>query len=168
MISFDVRAGGPMNNADVIVSALERAPALIVPLVREVPQAVLKRRPRPGKWSAHEHACHLATIHPIMSARLDVMLTDPRPRIVSYFPSAQEEEGALLSMDLDETMERFSNDRRRLVERLNTLSAGDWQRTAEHGEYTHYSVFIMFRHLAMHDMFHAYRIEELLLKNDWE
>jgi hypothetical protein len=26
----------------------------------------------------------------------------------------------------------------------------------------------MFRHLAMHDMFHAYRIEELLLKNDWE
>jgi len=168
MISFDVRAGGPMNNADVIVSALERAPALIVPLVREVPQAVLKRRPRPGKWSAHEHACHLATIHPIMSARLDVMLTDPRPRIVPYFPSAQEEEGALLSMDLDETMERFSNDRRRLVERLNTLSAGDWQRTAEHGEYTHYSVFIMFRHLAMHDMFHAYRIEELLLKNDWE
>jgi hypothetical protein len=25
----------------------------------------------------------------------------------------------------------------------------------------------MFRHLAMHDMLHAYRIEELLLKNDW-
>ncbi len=65
-------------------------------------------------------------------------------------------------------MERFSNDRRQLVERLNSLSAEDWLRTAEHGEYTHYSVFIMFRHLAMHDMFHAYRIEELLLKNDWE
>jgi hypothetical protein len=168
MISLDVPAGGPMNNAEVIVSALERAPALILPLVREVPQAVLKRRPRPGKWSAHEHACHLVTIHPVMSARLDLMLTDPRPRIVPYFPSAQEEEGALLNMDLDETMERFSNDRRRLVERLNTLSAEDWRRTAEHGEYTHYSVFIMFRHLAMHDMFHAYRIEELLLKNDWE
>jgi hypothetical protein len=168
MISFDARAGGLMNSADVIVSALERAPALILPLVREVPQAVLKRRPRPGKWSAHEHACHLSTIHPVMSARLDLMLTDPRPRIVPYFPSAQEEEGALLNMDLDETMERFSNDRWRLVERLNTLSAEDWQRTAEHGEYTHYSVFIMFRHLAMHDMFHAYRIEELLLKNDWK
>jgi len=26
----------------------------------------------------------------------------------------------------------------------------------------------MFRHLAMHDMFRAYRIEELLLKNDWD
>lgn len=157
-----------MDNTVVIVAALERAPALLVPLVREVPQAILKRRPRPGKWSAHEHACHLATIHPVMSARLDLMLTDPMPRITPYFPSSDEEGGSLLKMDLDEATERFSSDRRRLVERLKTLSAEEWQRTAEHGEYTHYSVFIMFRHLAMHDMFHAYRIEELLLKNDWE
>jgi hypothetical protein len=28
-------------------------------------------------------------------------------------------------------------------------------------------VFIMFRHLALHDFFHAYRIEELLLKKAW-
>jgi len=168
MISFSIRAGGLMNNAGVIVASLERAPALVVPLVREVPQAILKRRPRPDKWSAHEHACHLATIHPVMFARLDLMLTDARPRIVPYFPSAEEEEGALLKVDLDQAMEHFSNDRRQLVERLHSLSAEDWQRTAEHEEYTHYSVFIMFRHLAMHDMFHAYRIEELLLKNDWE
>jgi hypothetical protein len=157
-----------MNSAEVIVSALERAPDLVIPLAREVPEPILKRRPRPGKWSAHEHACHLATIHPVVSARLDLMLTDPRPRIVPYFPSAQEEEGALLKVNLGEAMERFSNDRRQLVDRLHTLSADDWQRTADHGEYSHYSVFIMFRHLAMHDMFHAYRIEELLLKNDWE
>ena len=26
----------------------------------------------------------------------------------------------------------------------------------------------MFRHLALHDCLHAYRIEELLLKKDWE
>ena len=29
-------------------------------------------------------------------------------------------------------------------------------------------VEIMFRHLLNHEMFHAYRIEELLLKKDWE
>ena len=157
-----------MDNVTVILAALERAPALIDPLIREVPQAVLKRRPKPGKWSAHEHACHLAMIHPVLSARLDLMLTDTKPHITSYFPSADEEEGALLKVDLGESMERFANDRRQLVERLNTLSADDWQRTAGHDEYTHCSVFIMFRHLALHDMFHAYRIEELLLKKDWE
>ena len=168
MISFGVRTGGLMDNTGVIVAALERAPALLIPLVREVPQAILKRRPRPGKWSAHEHACHIAAIHPVLSARLDLMLTHPKPRITPYFPSSEEEEGALLKVDLIEAMERFSNDRKQLVERLNGLSTEDWQRTAEHDEYTHYSVHIMFRHLALHDMFHAYRIEELLLKNDWE
>lgn len=157
-----------MNKTEVVIAALERAPDLVIPLVREVPELILKRRPRPGKWSAHEHACHLALVHPRMSTRLDLMLTDPPPRIKPYLPHLDEEDGAMLKVDLDEAMERFSNDRRQLVERLNTLSAEEWQRTAEHGEYTHYSVFIMFRHLAMHDMFHAYRIEELLLKNDWE
>jgi hypothetical protein len=157
-----------VNKTEVVIAALERAPAILVPLVREVPQAILKRRPRPGKWSAHEHACHLAAVHPRMLARLDLMLTDPSPRIKPYLPHLDEEDGAMLKVDLDGAMERFSNDRRQLVERLSRLSPEDWQRTAEHGEYTHYSVFIMFRHLAMHDMFHAYRIEELLLKNDWE
>jgi DinB superfamily len=130
-----------LDNVGVILAALERAPALVEPLVREVSQVVLKRRPKPGKWSAHEHACHLAVIHPVLSARLDLMLTDPQPRIASYFPSADEEDGALLNVDLGESMERFSIDRRRLVERLRTLSADDWQRTARHDEYTHYSVF---------------------------
>ena len=40
-------------------------------------------------------------------------------------------------------------------------------RPVVHGEYSHYSVFIMFRHLALHDFFHAYRIEELLLNKEW-
>jgi hypothetical protein len=157
-----------MNNIEPVLAALERAPAIVIPLIREVPQGILKRRPRPNKWSAHEHACHLATIHPVMSARLDMMLTAPRPHITPFFPSAEDEKGALLDVDLDEAMERFTADRQRLVQRLRQLSAQDWHRTAEHGEYDHYSVFIMFRHLAMHDMFHAYRIEELLLKRDWE
>ena len=70
-------------------------------------------------------------------------------------------------MDLDDSLEQYVEDRRRLVERLRRLSPEEWSRTAEHGEYSHYSVFIMFRHLALHDFFHAYRIEELLLKKEW-
>jgi hypothetical protein len=55
----------------------------------------------------------------------------------------------------------------KFVERIRRLSEQDWRRTAEHGEYSHYSVFIMFRHLALRDFFHGYRIEELLLKKEW-
>jgi hypothetical protein len=165
---FSVVARGFMSNVDDVLTALERGPSILIPLVREVPEGVLKRRPKPNKWSAHEHACHLAVVQPVMSARLDAILTRPKPRIVPYFPSAEDESGALLKADLNESLERFSRERKVLVQRLQALSPADWQRTAEHEEYSHYSVFIMFRHLAMHDMFHAYRIEELLLKRDWE
>lgn len=141
--------------------------AVVVPLVREVPPAVLKRRPVPKKWSAHEHACHLAHVHRLFFDRLELMLASPAPVITPYDPGRNDAEDLLLRMDLEESLRRYADDRRRLVERLRRLSDREWTRTAEHGEYSRYSVFIMFRHLALHDFFHAYRIEELLLKKEW-
>jgi hypothetical protein len=135
--------------------------------VREVRPVVLKRRPTPHKWSAHEHACHLAFVHRLFFDRLEQILASPAPVITPYDPGQSDPDDLLLEMDLDTSLRQYVDDRRRLVARLRQLSAGDWERTAEHGEYSHYSVFIMFRHLALHDFFHAYRIEELLLKKDW-
>ena len=157
-----------MDSIHTVIDALRRAPAIVVPLVREVPPALLKRRPAPGRWSAHEHACHLAHVHALFSDRLDLMLREPAPVIRPYLPGDQDADDLLLRMDLDASLERFAADRARLVARLEALDPAAWARTAEHGEYRTYSVFIMFRHLALHDFLHAYRIEELLLRRDWE
>ncbi len=156
-----------MNNVAAVIDALRRAPNIVVPLVREVPAAVLTRRPARGRWSAHEHACHLAHVHALFFDRLEYMLRDPAPVIRPYLPGEQDADDFLLRMDLDAALERFIDERSRLVARLESLSPADWARTAEHGEYRTYSVFIMFRHLALHDFLHAYRIEELLLRPDW-
>lgn len=156
-----------MTSIDTVIAALERTPEIVIPLVREVPEANLKRRPQPDKWSVHEHACHLADVHDLIMGRLDLMLAEDHPTIKPYQPHLDDEEGNLLTWDLDESLERFAADRRRLVERARALTPAEWERTAEHGEYSHYSVFIMLRHIAMHDLFHAWRIEELLLKKDW-
>lgn len=157
-----------MNDPAAVIAALENAPSLVVPLVREVPPEVLKRRPAPRRWSAHEHACHLADVHALFFSRLEQFLAAERPRIEPFDPATQRPDGELLSVDLDDALRRFTEDRRRLVARLRELPAAVWRRTADHAEYSHYSVFIMFRHLALHDCLHAYRIEELLLKKDWE
>ena len=150
-----------------LIEALERAPGIVIPLVREVPPAYIKRRPGLRKWSAHEHACHLAVVHKVFFDRLEQILNQPQPVINPYDPGTQDSDDALLKMDLNTALEEYTRERARLVARLRELSIDDWQRTAEHGEYSHYSVFIMFRHLALHDLFHAYRIEELLLKREW-
>lgn len=156
-----------MDSIPDVIEALERAPGIVVPLVREVPQLTLKRRPAPRKWSAHEHACHLAVVHKLFVDRLDYMLTHPEPVITPYDPGTQDADNALMQMDLNLALTKYRDDRQHLVFRLRALPSEDWRRTAEHGEYSHYSVFIMFRHLALHDLFHAYRIEELLLKREW-
>ena len=156
-----------MNTVSAVIDALRRAPEIVLPLVREVPPGILKRRPAPRRWSAHEHACHLAHVHALFFDRLEYMLTNPAPVIRPYLPADQDADDLLLQMDLDACLDQFVLDRERLVTRLETLSPAEWARTAEHGEYRKYSVFIMFRHLALHDFLHAYRIEELLLRPDW-
>jgi hypothetical protein len=157
-----------LGSASAVIDALERAPSIVLPLVREVPSAILKRRPRPGKWSAHEHTCHLAVVHRLFFDRLELILANPRPVITPYLPDQADPEDMLLNLELASSMAQYADDRSKLVARLRQLTADDWNRTAEHGEYSHYSVFIMFRHLALHDFLHAYRIEELLLKKDWD
>src|SRR5215216_5470555 len=121
-----------MSRPEPVIAALENAPAMIIPLVREVPDDILKRRPTPGKWSVHEHACHLATVHPLFNTRLDMMLTQSNPTIRPYSPDKDDEEDALLKIDLKEAMGRFAHDRRQLVERLKGLPGEDWNRRAEH------------------------------------
>ena len=156
-----------MDDAQTLIASLQSAPRIIVGLIREMPPEYLKRRPSPAKWSAHEHACHLSRGHAAYLLRLELMLSDPAPYIKSMQPSADEEAGSMLNIDLDETLDLYVRERAQLVERLKELSAADWQRTAEHEAFSHYSVFIMFRDLLLHEMLHAYRIEELLLKKDW-
>src|SRR6478609_6190406 len=99
-----------MDTIAAVIDALERAPDLVIPLVREVPQAILKRRPAPRKWSAHEHACHLAYVHQLFFERLDLMLASPAPVITPYQPGEQDADDLLLKMNLDDSFERFASD----------------------------------------------------------
>ena len=157
-----------MRSVDAVIEALARAPEIVVPLVREVPTAILKRRPAPSRWSAHEHACHLAHVHALFFERLELLLNEPEPLVRGYQPGEQDADDMLLRMDLEASLMRYVAVRARLVTRLRARSDADWARTARHDEYRTYSVFIMFRHLALHDFLHGYRIEELLLRPDWD
>lgn len=165
-----MRASGayhkPTHEPEALILTLERGPVLLIPLVREVPLANLKRRPKPEKWSAHEHACHIATTHGLFFERLDRMLAQDDPAIKAYEPG-DEAPDMLMKMDLDASLLRWARERGELVERLRTLTPAQWERTGRHSEFSPYTVFIMFRHLVLHDMLHAYRIEELALKRDW-
>ncbi len=157
-----------ITDTATLISALETAPGVIVPLIREVPAEKLKRRPSPQKWSAYENAVHLSQSDVAFRARLELILAEDEPFIKVIENSAEDEAGAMLDVDLDESLERFVRERATLVTRLKKLSPEEWRKTAVHEAFDHYSVFIMFRHLHLHEMLHAYRIEQLMLRKDWD
>jgi hypothetical protein len=156
-----------MRDTITLISALESTPGVIMPLIREVPPKILKRRPSPETWSAYENAIHLSQSDASFRARLNLILSTPDPFIEAIENSPEDEAGAMLEIDLDESLDRYVRERTELVARLRELSPDEWQKTAVHEAFDHYSVFIMFRHLFLHEMLHAYRIEQLMLKKDW-
>jgi hypothetical protein len=152
--------------ADVL-DQLVRGPGVLRALVADVPPGDLRRRPREGKWSAHEHACHLALMEPLWAERAERILGEDRPRIVNYEPDADEPPDRLLGMDLGGALDAYERGRRALVARLAALPAAAWARGAVHTGHARYSLFLMCRHAALHDMLHAYRVEESALGTHW-
>src|SRR5574342_921622 len=108
-----------MRSAEVLIAALERAPSILIPLVRQANPAILKRRPPSGKWSIHEHACHLATVHALFFERLDLMPAEDNPPIKSYEPGRDDPEDALLHISLEGALRRLKGEDRKST-RLNS------------------------------------------------
>src|SRR6478735_4101213 len=107
-----------MNDTAAVISALGTAPGVIIPLIREVPPQIFKCRPAPAKWSAYEHAIHLSQSDVAFRSRLDLILSTPEPFIEVIENSAEDEAGAMLDIDLDESLDRYVRERASLVERL--------------------------------------------------
>lgn len=155
-----------MHTPSDVIEQLARGPALLQGLLESVPPGDLKRRPAPGKWSAHEHACHVAVMEPMWAERLERIVAEDNPRIVSYEPD-DDDPDRLLNMDLGRAMAAFGDQRSRFVARVRQLPATAWDRPAIHTSHARYSLFLMCRHMAMHDALHGYRIEESALGSHW-
>jgi hypothetical protein len=156
-----------MSDTTTLISALETAPGVIIPLIREVPPQILKRRPSPGRRSAYENAIHLSQSDASFRARLELILSTPEPFIETIENSAEDEAGAMLdsrSRRKPREIRPRAGLTRRKIKAALTRRVG---KNAVHEAFGNCSVFIMFRHLLNHEMLHAYRIEELLLKKDW-
>ncbi len=70
-------------------------------------------------------------------------------------------------MDLQTTLQSFTQTRADFALHLRQLPADAWHRTAIHTAHARYSLYLMCRHMALHDGFHAYRIEESALGSYW-
>jgi len=150
-----------------IISILEKAPSTLKDLLSEIPGNMLKIKRRPEKWSIHENACHLAEVHPMMIKRFKRFKSEKNPEFKPYLPGSDTTpDDNLIDLNLIESLARFEDDRKELIELVSTFTEQDWINEAIHPEYIIFTAEIFLRHIMMHDQLHMYRIEELWLTRD--
>lgn len=155
-----------MNDIHQIIFCLKQSPIILKNLLAQIPSDLYKVRRIPGKWSIHEHACHIATGDQAgFIDRFKQFVNEQKPRIKPLsgesYPSDY-----LIKMNLSEALDIFFEKRKELVDLVNSADKSIWAKEAEHPEYQIFTPYIMLRHRLMHDHFHMYRIEELWLTNE--
>ena len=149
-----------------ILSILSEGPSIFEDLIRNIPEPMRTQIRKPGKWTIHQHCCHLADSQNMMNKRFLRFKTEESPVFLPYLPGKQQSVDYLINLNLAKSLEEFHIKRKEMLSILNSFQENDWIKTGSHPEYRIFTPEIFLRHIMFHDYIHMYRIEELWLTVD--
>jgi uncharacterized damage-inducible protein DinB len=150
-----------------LFDGLRRTPNILSAFVKTIPENKLELRRSRGFWTIAEHISHLAQVQPMLLARLQRFMNEDHPEFVAYIPGEGSDGPATpLRMEITAALEQFADCRDNQLALLEGADRAALQKMAAHPEYEHYSLYILVRHILMHDFWHMYRMEELWLTRD--
>jgi uncharacterized damage-inducible protein DinB len=158
-----------MKDIQALLRSLRSTPAILAAFVQSIPEDKLDLRRGEGFWTIAEHVSHLAQVQPMLLERFERFIGEDHPVFEPYIPGADEAEPETPPrMEMTAALDQFVEYRERQANCLESVvNNGEiWRRTATHPEYEVYSLYILTRHLLMHDHWHMYRMEELWLTRD--
>ena len=156
-----------MRDIPDVLDSLKRTPNILSQFVESIPEQKLDMRRGDGFWTIAEHVSHLAEVQPMLLQRVERFLKEEHPEFIPYLPGQGEEEpDTPARMEITAALDQFLSFRTRQLELLKGLDETTWRRTGTHPEYEAYSLYILIRHILMHDHWHMYRMEELWLTRD--
>jgi hypothetical protein len=139
-----------------------RGPLRLRAAMAVVPEAAVKWRPGPGKWSAHEIVCHCADSETNAVLRLRYLLAEKEPVIVGYDQAEWARRFDYHSEPLGPAMDVVQAVRERTTRLLGTLVDADWARTGRHTESGPYGMEDWLRIYSDHLENHSRQIERNL------
>ncbi len=156
-----------MKDIPDLIIEMGRTHTILSEFVQSIPENRLDLRRGDGFWTIAEHVNHLAQVQPMLLDRIHRFLSETCPEFIPYFPGEDENESDTPTrMDMPVSLEQFAVCRSEQCSLIENADDGIWQRTAKHPEYEQYSLYILVRHILMHDYWHMYRMEELWLTKD--
>ena len=156
-----------MQDIPDLLEALRRSPRILSQFVQSIPESKLDVRRGEGFWTIAEHYSHLAQVQPMLLKRFERFMTEDHPEFVPFIPSAGKEEAETPPrMSMESALDQFARCRASQLLLLENADDLTWKKTATHPEYEQYSLYLLTRHVLMHDHWHMYRMEELWLTKD--
>jgi len=155
--------------ADVpdLLAGLRTTPRILREFVRTIPKDRLDLRRGEGFWTIAEHVIHLAEVQQMLLDRFQRFMKEEHPVFIPFLPGKAEEGAAAPARpNMADALPQFEQYRSKQLSLLENADSEIWQRTASHPEYDQYSLYILTRHVLMHDHWHMYRMEELWLTKD--
>lgn len=140
------------------ISLLEKTPALLEILLRDVPQDTLDWKPAAERWSITEVLAHMVEIEKLYEQRTHRIVLEDAPALSKYeaLPEAE-----LQMKSIREYLEEFVPLRRAFVFYLHSIPASAGGRTGRHVELGTITLSQMLHELANHDLGHLRQIAEL-------
>jgi uncharacterized damage-inducible protein DinB len=156
-----------MEDIQDLLEGMRQTPRILREFVKTIPRNRLDIRRGEGFWTIAEHISHLAQVQPMLLERFERFIHEEHPEFKPYIPGADEEEPDIPSrMNMASALDQFMEYRDKQLALLEKADGRTWEKTATHPEYESYSLYILTRHVLMHDYWHMYRIEELWLTRD--
>jgi len=143
------------------VEVLAATPSELRRALEPLPEAQLRRKEAPGKWSRLEVVAHLADSEIVYSWRLRLSLAEERPTLTGYDQDSWAARFDYPSADLAEVLTRFEVLRGANVHLLRRASPADWERVGVHTERGEESVRRLTELYAAHDLVHLRQVARI-------
>jgi len=121
-------------------------------------EASLAKRTIPDKWSLKELVCHLHRVQQVFEGRMNAVLAEDNPAIVSYMPEGDVEFEKMIARAAHDGITAYLEDRERLALRLQELSPAEWHRPGKHPDFPHYDVHFQIEYMVHHEAHHIYQM----------
>lgn len=150
----------PLSTAPIQapVSMLEKTPAIMELLLRDVPGEVLQWKPSAERWSITQVLAHVLMIEQLYEQRARRMVIDDSPALAKFVaPAESETQKKTARQYLDE----FVALRRAFVFFLHSVPSSAGARAGNHPELGAITLSQMLHELANHDLGHLRQVAEL-------
>lgn len=146
-----------------LLERMIRLPERIQRLIADEPDEDLCRAGMGGSWGAVEHIAHLKDFDEVTLERVDLILTLDDPEIDDFDTDVRAIELDYHAENPRVSVDDFESLRAALVNRLDGLSAGEWQRTARHPDLGTITLEFLIRRLDEHDAQHFNALKDVLV-----